>query len=126
MGLKILEFKTKGQTFDNAYAKIGSVVYDNENKLGTFDVNIFPAKGDSNLICKIDNQWCMVLPDLDIVAQCYNKIATTIMQTNARIAELQEQIESTTGDDNMKHRLQYQLKQTQESEILQLQGAEEF
>lgn len=126
MGLKIQQFKKGGSTFTDAYAKVSGVRYDNDSKIASFGINVFPTKGDTNLITEIGHQWVKVVPGTDMVAQCYGKIASIITQTNAQIAAQQTAIDAIVDNDNLKLMKEHQLNQLKNMEVLQLEGAVEW
>jgi hypothetical protein len=126
MGLKIKQFKKGGQTFTDAYAKVGGVRYDNETKIASFGIKIFMSKEDKNLISEIPNLWVRVTPGTDMLAQCYARISTIITQTNAQITNQQAVIDAIVDNDNLKLMKESQLARMKENEVLQLEGSEEL
>ncbi len=126
MGLKISTFKKGGQTFIDAYGKIGRIKYDNNSKIAQFSIQIFPTKADSNLITEFKTQWIIFEVGTDMIAQCYTRINNIISQTKVNILEQQNIIDTIVNNDNLKVQKINQLMYLKQTEILQLDGATEW
>ena len=123
MGLKISQFKKNGGVFVGAYAKVSGINYNNDTKIASFGLSIYSSKEDRNLICEIKSMWVKVIPNEDLVAQCYSKIQTNIEQTKNQILRKQIEIDSVVDNDNLKLRLESMLSNIKQDDILQFDGA---
>lgn len=123
MGLKISTYKTNGNEFTDAYAKVDNVRYDNNSKIASFDVAIYPTKESDNLIEKEYNNWVKIEPGTDMIAQCYSKLSQSILQLKDRISELETEITSTDIQSD-KIRKEFELRGLKMNKSLQLVGEE--
>jgi prophage DNA circulation protein len=123
MGILISTYKANGNEFVNAYAKIDNLRYDNKIKVASFDVSVYPAKGDNNAIEKAATSWARITEGSDMVAQCYDKLSETISYTNDTIARLESEI-ATIEDGQDKIRKEFELARLKGSKLIQLQGEE--
>lgn len=123
MGLKISKFEKNGNTFTDAYAKVSGINFNNDTKIASFGISVYPSKVDKNLICEIKNQWVRVSSGVDMVAQCYTKINTNIDQLKNQIVTNQNEIDAIVDNDNLKLRKEQMNEQLKADDILQLEGA---
>ena len=123
MGLKISTYKTNGNEFVDAFAKIDNVRYDNNSKIASFDVAIYPTKGSENLIEKAASNWAKIDSGVDMVAQCYTKLNQSITQLQTRITALEAEI-ATTEITSEKYRKEFELRRLKANKSLQLVGIE--
>ena len=123
MGLKISTYKTNGQEFVDAYAKVDNIRYDNNSKIAQFDVAVFPTKGSDNLIEKAATNWAKIESGTDMVAQCYTKLSQSISQMQTRITALEAEI-AATEIASEKHRKEFELRRLKANKSLQLVGVE--
>jgi len=123
MGLKISTYKVNGNEFTDAYAKVDNVRYDNNSKIATFDVAVYPTKDSNNLIEKISNNWVKVEAGSDMLAQCYTKLNQSITQFQTRITQLETEI-PTIEIISEKVRKENDLRKLKMNKSLQLVGVE--
>jgi hypothetical protein len=123
MGLKISTFKKGGQTFTDAYAKIGNVKYDNDTKVASFGIKIFVGKNDRNLITEIHNQCVRLIVGEDMLKQCYLRINTLISQMKSQIERIESENSLIVDDDNLKLRNEGTIAQIKNAELLQLENS---
>lgn len=123
MGLKISTYKTNGNEFVDAYAKIDNVRYDNNSKIASFDVAIYPTKGSDNLIEKVASNWVKIEAGTDMVTQCYTKLNQSITQLQAQITHIESEI-ATTENISEKTRKEFELRRLKINKSLQLVGEE--
>ena len=123
MGLKISTYKTNGNEFVDAYAKIDNVRYDNNSKIASFDVAIYPTKGSDNLIEKVVSNWVKIEAGTDMVIQCYTKLNQSVTQLQAQITRIESEI-STTENISEKIRKEFELRRLKINKSLQLVGEE--
>ena len=123
MGLKISTYKTNGNEFVDAFAKIDNVRYDNNSKIASFDVAIYPTKGSENLIEKAANNWVKIEAGSDMVSQCYTKLNQSITQLQSQITRLESEIASTENLSE-KTRKEFDLRRLKMNKSLQLVGVE--
>jgi hypothetical protein len=123
MGLKIIQFKKNGGVFVDAYAKVSSINYNNDTKIASFGISIYPSKVDRNMIYESPRLWVKVDPGFDIVEQCYNRIGSIISQTLSQIELMQSEIDSIVGNDNLKLSKVNMLSKVKEEDLLQLIGS---
>lgn len=121
MGLKISTYKTKGNTFTDAYAKVLNVRYDNNAKIATFDIAIYPTKGDDNLIETIGNNWIKVESGSDMVQQCYDKLKEVITSYGLMISKIETELQGELTHFE-KTRKEFDLKKLKDLKVLQLSG----
>lgn len=121
MGLKISTYKTNGNEFVDAYAKIDNVRYDNNSKIASFDVAIYPTKGSDNLIEKVASNWVKIEAGTDMVTQCYTKLNQSITQLQAQITHIESEI-ATTENISEKTRKEFELRRLKMNKSLQLVG----
>ena len=123
MGLKISTYKTNGNEYTDAYVKIDNVRYDNNSKIASFDVAVYPTKGSDNLIEKASNNWVKIEAGVDMLAQCYTKLAQSINQLQAQITRIESEI---TAAENLseKGRKEFELRRLKMNKSLQLIGEE--
>jgi hypothetical protein len=119
MGLKINTFKKFGMTFTDAYAKVMNVVYNNNSKIATFNIAVYPNQSSLNVICITDKQLSTVVePGVDIVAQCYQRVNVLIAETRAKITLLESQADLLPEQQNQIEELKY-------CELMNFEGATE-
>lgn len=123
MGLKISNYKTNGNEYVDAYAKVDNVRYDNNSKIASFDVAVYPTKGSDNLIEKAANNWVKIETGVDMVAQCYTKLNQSITQLQAQITRLETEI-TTTENISEKSRKEFELRRLKMNKSIQLVGVE--
>ena len=123
MGLKISTYKTNGNEFVDAYAKIDNVRYDNNSKIASFDVAVYPTKGSDNLIEKVANNWVKIEAGTDMVTQCYTKLNQSVTQLQAQITRIESEI-ATTENISEKTRKEFELRRLKINKSLQLVGEE--
>ena len=123
MGLKISTYKTNGNEFVDAYAKIDNVRYDNNSKIASFEVAVYPTKGSDNLIEKASNNWVKIETGTDMVTQCYTKLNQSIVQLQSQITRIESEI-ATTENLSEKTRKEFELRRLKMNKSLQLVGAE--
>ena len=123
MGLKISTYKTNGNEFTDAYAKVDNVHYDNNSKIASFEVAVYPAKESDNLIEKATNNWVKIEAGIDIVAQCYTKLNQSIVQLQSQITRIESEITSTENISE-KTRKEFDLRRLKMNKSLQLVGVE--
>ena len=123
MGLKISTYKTNGNEFVDAYVKLDNVRYDNNSKIASFDVAIYPTKGSDNLIEKVASNWVKIEAGTDMVTQCYTKLNQSITQLQAQITRIESEI-ATTENISEKTRKEFELLRSKINKILQLVGVE--
>ncbi|HLP06070.1 MAG TPA: hypothetical protein VK152_11645 [Paludibacter sp.] len=122
MGLVILKLTERGVQFENAYAKVDNVSYDNNSKIASFDVAIYDSKDNLNLIKKITGLFVKVVSGTDTTAQCYNRIAELTASIKADAESKQQLIDAET-DINRKFMLERQLSMATKPEIMALDAA---
>ena len=123
MGLKISTYKTNGNEFVDAYAKIDNVRYDNNSKIASFEIAVYPTKGSNNLIEKPINTWAKLESGVDSIAQCYVKLAQTVSNAKSRIEQLESEI-AIAEDEPEKFRKEMELSKLKTNNLLQLEGEE--
>ena len=126
MGLKIAQFKKNGNTFTDAYGKVSGVNYNNNTKIATFSVSIYPTKGENNLIHKFANYYTKVEPTDDILVKCYARIPSIIADIKAQIAEREARKLEIANDANKVLQVEAQIAQMKHNDFLQLDGAVEW
>jgi hypothetical protein len=126
MGLKIAQFKKNGNTYTDAYAKIGGVNYNNDTKIATFSIAIYPSKDDNNLITQMTNYYTKVQPTDDIRVKCYARINGMIADLKAQIAEREARKLEIVNDQNKVLQVEAQIAQLLKSDLLQLDGGVEW
>ena len=122
MGLIISNFKSKGHSFTNAYAKVNNAVVDNNLKIVTFNINVYSSKDDKNLITSITRQWCKPAVGEGVIEACYNSLATKVAIIKNDIDRKQSEVDNATSD-NIKYRNQFLLEKLKENELLQFEDA---
>lgn len=123
MGLKISTYKVNGNTFNDAYAKVDSIRYDNNTKVASFDVAVYPTKGDNNLIEKAVSNWAKINAGEDMTAQCYVKLAAHVLQLQSQVAAIETAI-AGLEDGAEKTRKEFELRRLKSMKALQLAGTE--
>lgn len=106
MGLIISELKIKSHTYENAYAKINNINYDNNLKTAMFDVTIFKNKDSRTLMRTIVELSTPIIGSLNIISQCYEAIPKLINN----LQKLQEEVESQLIEDSTNKTLLAELK----------------
>ncbi len=123
MGLKISTYKTNGNEFVDVYAKVDNVHYDNNSKIASFDIAVYPTKGSDNLIEKASNNWVKIEAGTDMIAQCYTKLNQSIVQLQNQITRIESEI-ATTENLSEKTRKEFELRRLKMNKSLQLVGVE--
>ena len=123
MGLKISTYKTNGNEFLDAYAKVDNIRYDNNSKIASFEMAVYPTKGSDNLIEKATNNWVKIEADTDMVAQCYTKLNQSIVQLQSQITRIESEIASTENISE-KTRKEFDLRRLKMNKSLQLVDVE--
>lgn len=123
MGLKISTYKANGNEYVDAYAKVDNVRYDNNSKIASFEVAVYPTKGSDNLIEKVANNWVKIEPGVDMIAQCYTKLTQSIAQFQLQITRLEGEI-SVAENISEKTRKEFELRRIKLNKMLQLVGVE--
>ena len=123
MGLKISTYKTNGNEFIDAYAKVNNVHYDNNSKIASFDVAVYPEKDSDNLIEIAGNNWAKIESGTDMISQCYDKLNQSVTQMLSRITQLEAEIEETENISE-KFRKEFELQNLKMNKSLQLVGEE--
>lgn len=121
MGLKISTYKINGNEFVDAYAKIDNVLYDNNSKIASFDIAVYPTKGSDNLIEKALSNWVKIEAGVDMISQCYTKLNQSITQLQAQITHIESEI-ATTENLSEKTRKEFELRRLKMNKSLQLVG----
>lgn len=104
MGLIISSFSNNGVSYENAYAKVGSITYDNDSKIASFNVAVYAAKGDDSPIKTIRGLCVEITADSDMTTQCYAHLTTYVASIAASVTAQTEAIEAET-DINTKYKL---------------------
>ena len=123
MGLKISTYKTNGNEFVDTYAKVDNVRYDNNSKIASFDIAVYPTKGSDNLIEKASSNWVKIEVGVDMISQCYTKLNQSITQLQSQITRIESEI-ATTENISEKTRKEFELRRLKMNKSLQLVGAE--
>lgn len=123
MGLKISNYKANGSEFIDAYAKVDNVRYDNNSKIASFDVAVYPTKGSDNLIEKAISNWVKIESGSDMITQCYLKLNQSIIQLQSQITRIESEI-TTTENLSDKNRKEFELRRLKVNKSLQLVGEE--
>ena len=123
MGLKISTYKTNGNEFTDAYAKVDNIRYDNNSKIASFEIAVYPTKGSNNLIEKPINTWAKLESGVDSTTQCYTKLAQIISNAKSRIVQLESEI-AIEEDGPEKFRKEMELSKLKTNNLLQLEGEE--
>lgn len=123
MGLKISTYKVNGSEFVDAYAKVDNIRYDNNSKIASFEIAVYPTKGSNNLIEKPINTWAKLESGVDSTVQCYAKLAQIVSNTKSRIEQLESEI-AIEEDGPEKFRKEMELSKLKTNNLLQLEGEE--
>ena len=123
MGLKISSYKVNGSEFVDAYAKVDNIRYNNNSKIASFEMAVYPTKGSNNLIEKPINTWAKLESGVDSTAQCYTKLAQIVSNTKSRIEQLESEI-ANEEDGPEKFRKEMELSKLKTNNLLQLEGEE--
>ena len=122
MGLIISTFEHQGNDFENAYAKIDRINYDNNTKIISFSLAVYKSKTDKNKIKDILDLWAKAEAGVDYSITCYNQLNAIIATKKASIAQLAIGIEDET-DSREQLRLEALKAQMENNELLQFDGA---
>lgn len=122
MGLIIENYKKNGNDFVNAYGKVSKITYDNDTKIASFEIAIYPEKGSKNLIDTIKRQWGKI-SDKDVIVTCYEAIENSINSIKDQILQKEEAIELVVEGDPIRIQMEHILNGLNEDPILQLEGA---
>ena len=123
MGLKISNYKTNGNEFVDAYAKVDNVRYDNNSKIASFEMAVYPTKWSNNLIEKATNNWVKIEAGTEMITQCYTKLNQSIVQLQSQITRIESEIASTENISE-KTRKEFDLRRLKMNKSLQLVGVE--
>ena len=123
MGLKISSYKVNGSEFVDAYAKVDNIRYNNNSKIASFEMAVYPTKGSNNLIEKPINTWAKLESGVDSTAQCYTKLAQIVSNAKSRIEQLESEI-AIEEDGPEKFRKEMELSKLKTNNLLQLEGEE--
>jgi 2-keto-3-deoxy-galactonokinase len=122
MGLKISKYEKEGQSYTDAYTKVGNVQIDNNTKTAMFTVKVFDIKGGKEIDSLLGQR--ITLVGNDVLSQCYAQITKAVEMAKANVTKITAELEGAK-DDSEKQRKQFVLDRITKDGYLQLDGAVE-